>query len=126
MVYLIFIQYELLIPYIYSDGYGFFLSFKIDTWSSSFDVSILKNMERIQFTSLMKMLEAMDKDKSKEVFAMKFVKKGTGEIVDIPKCSLASFHTKGSTLNILLPNEIKPKSIRKCLVIEYNGKSVYR
>jgi len=53
------------------------------------------------------------------------VKKGTGEIVDVPGCTITSIHAKGSTINILVDGDRHPKTIRKCLIIEFNGMQVY-
>lgn len=82
-------------------------------------------MERIHFSKLFKALEEMEKSPDPVPFSLTFVKRSTGKIVHVPSCTLTSFHTKGSTLNILHPGETKPKSVRKCLITEFNGKSVY-
>ncbi|MDU1906409.1 MAG: hypothetical protein E6772_16690 [Dysgonomonas sp.] len=83
-------------------------------------------MDRIHWTKLWEQMEQLDKGGKAIPFSLSFVKKSTGEIVDVPSCTLTSIHSKGSTLNILVAGQEKPKTIRKCLIIYFNGKSVYQ
>lgn len=83
-------------------------------------------MDRIHWSKIWELMEMYDENGKPVPFSISFVKRKTGEWRDVPSCTLSSIHSKGSTLNILLPGEIRPKSIRKCLVMKFNGMSVYQ
>lgn len=51
--------------------------------------------------------------------------KKNGELNTYENAVLTSIHSKGSTFNILLPNETKPKKFRKILVTRFNNYKVY-
>lgn len=76
-------------------------------------------MKRIHWNEVWRLME------QPKAFSLVYIKKSTGEYRNVPSCTCTSIHAKGSTLNILLPGEEKPKTIRKCLIIEFNGMSVY-
>ncbi len=76
-------------------------------------------MNRIHWSEMLKLMEKGGNHQ------LKFVKKKTGEIVNVEDCTISSIHTKGSTINILIDGEQHPKTIRKCLIVEFNGKRVY-
>lgn len=82
-------------------------------------------MKRIHWNEIWKLMEEANENGQPKPFSLIYVKKSTGEWRNVPSCICTSIHTKGSTLNILLPGEITPKTIRKCLVMEFNGISVY-
>jgi hypothetical protein len=82
-------------------------------------------MDRIHWTKIRELMEKKDEKGKSVSFSLSYVKKSTGTIVDVPSCTLTSIHSKGSTLNILYAGEDKPRTIRKCLIIKFNGKSVY-
>jgi hypothetical protein len=82
-------------------------------------------MQRIKQSKLWAEMERKDASGTPVPFSLAFVKKSTGEIVQVPKCTCTSIHSKGSTLNIMLDGETRPKTIRKCLIIAFNGASVY-
>lgn len=58
-------------------------------------------------------------------FSIEFCKKSTGELVVYPKVVLTSMHAKGSTINVLIVGESKPKKIRRCLITKFNQIKVY-
>lgn len=58
-------------------------------------------------------------------FSLTYVKRSTGEVVTYPAAVLTSFHSKGSTINVLPIGEIKPRKIRRCLILRFNGLKVY-
>jgi hypothetical protein len=70
-------------------------------------------------------MEAKDAFGKNKPFSIKFVKKSTGEIVKLEGAVCTSIHSAGSTLNIFFPGEFTPKTIQKCLIIEFNGMDVY-
>lgn len=82
-------------------------------------------MERIHWSKLWELMEQRDEYGNPKTFQITFAKKSTGEIVKVPSCTCTSIHAKGSTLNILYAGEVDPKKIRKCLILEFNGMSVY-
>lgn len=58
-------------------------------------------------------------------FSLTYVKRSTGEVVTYPVAVLTSFHSKGSTINVLPVGEVKPRKIRRCLITRFNGLKVY-
>jgi hypothetical protein len=82
-------------------------------------------MQRIKQSELWEKMEQKDTNGVPVPFSLVFVKKSTGAIVHVPKCTCTSIHSKGSTVNIKLDGETHPKTIRKCLIIAFNGASVY-
>lgn len=82
-------------------------------------------MDRIHWIKIWELMDKKDAKGRPVPFSVSYVKKSTGAIVNVPSCTLTSFHSKGSTLNILYAGEEKPRKIRKCLIIMFNGKSVY-
>ena len=50
-------------------------------------------------------------------FSIQFCKKSTGE--------LTSFHSSGSTINVLQAGEATPRKIRRCLITQFNHLKVY-
>lgn len=57
-------------------------------------------------------------------FQIKFVKQD-GEVKEYPECVLTSFHSLGTSLNVLPAGEIRPRSIRRITIIEFNKIPVY-
>ena len=82
-------------------------------------------MRRIKQSKIWEEMERQAPNGSSIPFSFSFVKKKTGAIVNISKATCTSIHSKGSTVNILIDGEIRPKSIRKCLIITFNSASVY-
>jgi hypothetical protein len=60
-----------------------------------------------------------------ELFSISYVKKSSGEIKHLPSCICTSIHSKGSTINIMEEGNEHPKTIRKILIIEFNGMKIY-
>lgn len=46
-------------------------------------------------------------------FSIEFCKKSTGELVTYDRAVLTSFHSSGSTINVLPAGEATPKKIRR-------------
>lgn len=82
-------------------------------------------MNRIKQSKIWEIMERKDDRGNSVPFSLTFVKKSSGELVKIDSCICTSIHSKGNTLNIKLPNENSPKTIRKVLIVEFNGASVY-
>lgn len=58
-------------------------------------------------------------------FQMKFAKQSTGEIKEYPACYLTSFHSKGGTINVIEEGALRPRKIRRCLIVEFNHHKTY-
>jgi hypothetical protein len=58
-------------------------------------------------------------------FSISYIKRSTGEIVHYPEAILTSFHSKGSTINVLPAGEVRPRKIRRCLIVMFNNQIVY-
>lgn len=58
-------------------------------------------------------------------FSIEFCKKSTGELVTYDRAVLTSFHSSGSTINVLPAGEATPRKIRRCLIIKFNNLKVY-
>lgn len=58
-------------------------------------------------------------------FAIKYVKATTGQIRHYPQCTMTSIHSKGDTVNVMLLGETRPRTIKRCLIIEFNNQKVY-
>lgn len=65
------------------------------------------------------------KDGKPVEFSIQFCKKSTGELITYPRVILSSFHSSGSTLNILQVGETTPRTIRRCLITQFNNLKVY-
>ena len=58
-------------------------------------------------------------------FSIEFCKKSTGELVTYERAVLTSFHSSGSTINVLQAGETTPRKIRRCLITRFNNLKVY-
>lgn len=58
-------------------------------------------------------------------FSIEFCKKSTGELVTYDRAVLTSFHSSGSTINVLPAGEATSRKIRRCLITKFNNLKVY-
>ena len=58
-------------------------------------------------------------------FSIEFCKKSTGELVTYDRAVLTTFHSSGSTINVLPDGEATPRKIRRCLITKFNNLKVY-
>ncbi len=58
-------------------------------------------------------------------FSLQYCKRSTGELVNYPRAVLTSWHSDGSTVNVLPAGETSPRKIRRCLITRINGLKVY-
>lgn len=58
-------------------------------------------------------------------FSIQFCKKSIGELVSYDRAVLTSFHSSGSTINVLPAGEATPRKIRRCLITKFNNLKVY-
>lgn len=58
-------------------------------------------------------------------FSIEFCKKSTGELVTYERAVLTSFHSAGSTINVLQAGEEVPRKIRRCLITRFNHFKVF-
>ena len=57
-------------------------------------------------------------------FSFQYAKKN-GELATYENATLTSIHSKGSTVNIMLNGEVKPKSFRRICITRFNEFKVY-
>lgn len=81
--------------------------------------------KRIHWSRIWELMERKDANGWPLPFAVKYVSKSTGEIKKYPHCTLTSIHSKGDTLNVMLIGETRPRTLKKCLIIEFNNAKVY-
>jgi hypothetical protein len=79
----------------------------------------------IHWSKIWSLMERTDEKGKPIPFQIKFVKQSTGEVREYESCILTSFHSKGSTLNVLHDGESRPKTIRRVTIIEFNKHRVY-
>lgn len=77
----------------------------------------------IKQSGIWALMEEKEKGKPKP-FSFEYAKKN-GELVTYQNAVLTSIHSKGSTFNVMLPYETKPKKFRKILVTRFNEYKVY-
>lgn len=58
-------------------------------------------------------------------FSLQYCKRSTGELVTYERAVLTSFHSTGSTINVLPAGESSPRKIRRCLITRINNLKVY-
>ena len=58
-------------------------------------------------------------------FSLQYCKRSTGELVTYERVVLTSFHSTGSTINVLPAGESSPRKIRRCLITRINNLKVY-
>ncbi|MEQ3233469.1 hypothetical protein [Bacteroides cellulosilyticus] len=58
-------------------------------------------------------------------FSLQYCKRSTGELVTYERAVLTSFHSEGSTINVLPAGESSPRKIRRCLITRINNLKVY-
>ncbi|MDR2627509.1 MAG: hypothetical protein LBC40_05705 [Dysgonamonadaceae bacterium] len=85
----------------------------------------MEKIKRLKISKIWEEMERKDAEGLPVPFAISYVKKSTGEISSIPACICTSIHSKGATVNIMTVGDTRPKSIRKCLIIEFNNANIY-
>lgn len=78
----------------------------------------------IKQSKLWEMMERTDQAGNLLPFQVKFVK-DNGEIREYRQCVLTSFHSAGTSLNVLPAGESVPRKIRRVTIIEFNNIRVY-
>lgn len=73
---------------------------------------------------MMEILERRKDGKPVE-FSLEYCKRSTGELVTYPRAVLTSWHSAGSTINVLPVGESSPRKIRRCLVTRINNIKIY-
>lgn len=81
-------------------------------------------LERIHQSKLIEILDQRENGKPVE-FSLQYCKRSTGELVTYDRAVLTSFHSSGSTLNVLPAGESSPRKIRRCLITRINNLKVY-
>jgi hypothetical protein len=82
-------------------------------------------MKRIKLSQIWEIMEQKKENGAPAPFSISYVKKKTGEIQHLPHCICTSIHSKGSTVNIMEEGKEYPKTIRKILIVKFNGMNVY-
>ena len=60
-----------------------------------------------------------------EKFSLSFIKKSTGDRVDINECTCTSSNWHNSTINIKIFPSNEIRKIKVCSIITFNGEEVY-
>lgn len=81
-------------------------------------------LDRIHQSKITEILEKHENGRPVE-FSLQFCKRSTGELVNYERAVLTSFHSKGSTINVLPAGESTPRKIRRCLITRINNLKVY-
>lgn len=68
-------------------------------------------------------MEAKEKGKLKP-FSFEYAKKN-GELVTYEHATFSSIHSKGSTVNIIIDGDKKPKTFRKICITRFNEFKIY-
>lgn len=76
-------------------------------------------MKRIHQSKIWEMMEQRADGRPVE-FSIEFCKKSTGALVVYERAVLTSFHSAGSTINVLPVGEDTPRKIRRCLITRFN------
>ncbi len=79
----------------------------------------------IHWSRIWDLMERTDSKNHAVPFQMKFVKSSNGEVREYKSCILTSIHSKGDTINVLPEGELRPRTILKVLIIEFNQNRVY-
>lgn len=79
----------------------------------------------IKATRMLSLMSAKDKSGKPVPFSLSFVKLSDGTLVTWPECWLTSRYSKGATVNVMCKGEHHPKKVRTCLIVSFNGLSVY-
>lgn len=77
----------------------------------------------IKQSKIWELMELKEKGKYKP-FSFQYAKKN-GELVDYENASFSSIHSKGTTVNIMLAGEVRPKSFRRICITRFNEFKVY-
>jgi len=77
----------------------------------------------IKQSKIWELMELKEKGKPKP-FSFQYAKKN-GEMPTYENATFSSIHSKGSTVNIMLQGEQKPKSFRRICITRFNEFKVY-
>lgn len=80
--------------------------------------------KRIHQSKIWKLMERRQDGRPVE-FSIQYCKKSTGELVTYERVVLTSFHSNGSTINVLQVGEATPRKIRRCLITKFYNLKVY-
>jgi hypothetical protein len=81
-------------------------------------------LDRIHQSKIIEILERRKDGKPVE-FSLEYCKRSTGELVTYERAVLTSFHSSGSTINVLPAGESTPRKIRRCLITRINNLKIY-
>jgi hypothetical protein len=79
----------------------------------------------IHYSRLDMLMQKIDAQKRRVPFSLKFVKLTTGQIVDVKQAVCTSSYSANRTVNIMFIESMQVRTIRKILIIEFNGHEVY-
>lgn len=79
----------------------------------------------IHWSKIWELMHRKDANGKPIAFQLKFAKQSTGQIREYPVCYLTSFHSKGATINVIEEGEFRPRTIRRCLITEFNHHKTY-
>lgn len=81
-------------------------------------------LDRIHQSKITEIMEKRRNERPVE-FSLQYCKRSTGELVTYERAVLTSFHSTGSTINVLPAGESSPRKIRRCLITRINNLKVY-
>ncbi|MBR8719935.1 hypothetical protein IX307_001178 [Bacteroides pyogenes] len=84
----------------------------------------IESCKRIHQSKIWEMMERRQDGRPIE-FSIEYCKKSTGELIRYERAVLTSFHSSGSTINVLPAGESTPRKIRRCLITRFNNIKVY-
>ena len=84
----------------------------------------LMEEKRIHQSQLRELLERRQGGRPVE-FSIEYCKRSTGQLVRYDRAVLSSWHSRGSTVNVLPLGESAPRKIRRCLITRVNGMKIY-
>ena len=81
--------------------------------------------ERIHQSKVWQLMQLKKLDGKYAPFSFSYVKIDTGELKHYKSAVFSSIHAVGATVNIRIGIERFPKTFRRCLITEINGKKIF-
>lgn len=81
-------------------------------------------MEHIHLSKIWEEVEKKDRLGDRIPFSFSYAKRD-GSISEYTNATFSSIHSKGSTVNIMLDGEVKPKTFRRICFLKFNSKRIY-
>ena len=79
----------------------------------------------IHISKLQQLLERVDGNKRRVPFELTFIKKSTGEKVDVQKAVCTSTFAENRTANIMFYPSMETRTISMLSIVKFNGEEVF-